>query len=1193
MSRMGLTVAAAAGACAAAWGARLTSQSYVQDGLVAQFDAIENVGVGRHENAPAVWKDLKGGASIAVPSGAGWIDRAYDSKRITHTIKGMPEFYLDSVSTEVAMNRIENGPANNYPRIIHHPASDGTYSVYLSGTGSTPQFFIEDRGSPRPTFNAFNAGTIGMVSDPAGYRTYNNGLYTGQSSGGTIATHKLAAAGDWAMNRQSGYLAGYYRALRHYDRPLTPYEFERNAVIDQLRFFSFTVTGTAGEAARPWATAGWTPPHGRTEACPNTLTNDYAQVIAATVSVAAADGVALRGLSLEDGAKLALGAGVDVPVKILWVEGEPVARGLYTGAAGTVGRKVDWIEGAGLVRVGGGYYAKFPVPVSRLGPLNYVQDGLITQFDALDNEGKGEFNPEAANWRNHLMDGGMPFTKETSWLGGRYLHKESGEVAVGPFPSFRRDLVTCECVVNILQSGGSYPRPFAMGEQFSVYFDQASLNAQVYISGQKPDTRPGLGTFRTGTVAILSDEKGYGGAVDGVVKAMTDAPVKLGITAVHQNWSFGYGGTMVANYAGLRLYNRRLSEEELAWNTLIDRLRYFSWAYADDGEQDPVAWADVAWQVPAGQTDAAPSATTNQYASISRATVAVAATDDVALAGLALDDGAKLAVAADAVVSAKVLFVNGEQIPHGIYTGADGTTGMAVDWVVGGGQVRVAGALDRGIPTICPVADADGWFTFGLPDGEQDQRHIVGEHPVWDDYVFPEGAKLRLRGYILLETVPDVFADYDTTQLQYALVNGARAYAADRPFDVPPGATIRYFPATWKPSATVANRYDLDKPNQTLAAKLSGDVNVAGTFSQLNDYSVNLTHAGCISGPGYLSLTSYGRQVRFTGAFALNGNVDVQQNGNGFWIDTLAVTSTLQTVSLSSCNNQYGVDEWYSASFAMFGKDGSDATADHPLDIVQLTGRGISMLDGNGRRWRTGGHVIVWGSNTVHVGSLYEGLHVIADRNDQECRNGFLGRTYTSKGIGRVEIDAFNSGTVYGSTNVEVTVGAMAAGTAFDFTYQSNAVNRLALDITGACAANTTVKATDLAMLPARLSGFAGTVTLTETEAKSYEMPIDFTAGLDGIYNPVGCNGSGTLAAAPATGTIDATFPTEDMEIEPGKYALARFSAGGDLLKNWTVTLNGERTSTARVGHHALQVRKDATGIWLGVDLPAMTIILR
>ena len=90
-------------------------QSYVQDGLVAQFDAIENVGVGRHENAPAVWKDLKGGASIAVPSGAGWIDRAYDSKRITHTIKGMPEFYLDSVSTEVAMNRIENGPANNYP----------------------------------------------------------------------------------------------------------------------------------------------------------------------------------------------------------------------------------------------------------------------------------------------------------------------------------------------------------------------------------------------------------------------------------------------------------------------------------------------------------------------------------------------------------------------------------------------------------------------------------------------------------------------------------------------------------------------------------------------------------------------------------------------------------------------------------------------------------------------------------------------------------------------------------------------------------------------------------------------------------------------------------------------------------------------------------------------------------------------
>ena len=37
---------------------KLTAKSYVQDGLIAMWDGIENVGWGRHEDSPAIWKNL-------------------------------------------------------------------------------------------------------------------------------------------------------------------------------------------------------------------------------------------------------------------------------------------------------------------------------------------------------------------------------------------------------------------------------------------------------------------------------------------------------------------------------------------------------------------------------------------------------------------------------------------------------------------------------------------------------------------------------------------------------------------------------------------------------------------------------------------------------------------------------------------------------------------------------------------------------------------------------------------------------------------------------------------------------------------------------------------------------------------------------------------------------------------------------
>ena len=60
-----------------------------------------------------------------------------------------------------------------------------------------------------------------------------------------------------------------------------------------------------------------------------------------------------------------------------------------------------------------------------------------------------------------------------------------------------------------------------------------------------------------------------------------------------------------------------------------------------------------------------------------------------------------------------------------------------------------------------------------------------------------------------------------------------------------------------------------------------------------------------------------------------------------------------------------------------------------------------------------------------------------------------------------------------------------------------------------------------------------------------------------------------------------------------GEYALARFTAGGDLLASWTVTLSGQSVDSAIVSGMKVEVKKDATGLWLEVRKPDVTFIIR
>ena len=65
-SRMLLGCVWAVAASAALPAAAYTSASYVQDGLIAQWDAIDNEGTGTHNPAATVWKDLAGPTDLTI-----------------------------------------------------------------------------------------------------------------------------------------------------------------------------------------------------------------------------------------------------------------------------------------------------------------------------------------------------------------------------------------------------------------------------------------------------------------------------------------------------------------------------------------------------------------------------------------------------------------------------------------------------------------------------------------------------------------------------------------------------------------------------------------------------------------------------------------------------------------------------------------------------------------------------------------------------------------------------------------------------------------------------------------------------------------------------------------------------------------------------------------------------------------------
>ena len=228
---------------------------------------------------------------------------------------------------------------------------------------------------------------------------------------------------------------------------------------------------------------------------------------------------------------------------------------------------------------------------------DYVQGGLITHFDAINNEGTGTHNASATKWKDLKGSASITLASGASW-GDKYLSSGTGKHSIANMPAYNRGSVTVEAAVDVTATGMSdsmkWPRIFANTEDFSIHYSNGRKDLCLFmraISGAAQGRAYyGTSLFSTGTVAGFSGSDGYGIAVDGKVGVNTvqSSSVALQIAA-NSTWTLnGYpnGSTLAGRYYGFRMYNRKLTAEEFLQNAIVDKARYrntYLTGYRDSG----------------------------------------------------------------------------------------------------------------------------------------------------------------------------------------------------------------------------------------------------------------------------------------------------------------------------------------------------------------------------------------------------------------------------------------------------------------------------------------------------------------------------------------------------------------------------------------------------------------------------------
>lgn len=226
---------------------RPTAKSYVQDGLVAMWDGIENAGWGTHVAAATTWKDLSGNGWGFPASNLRFHADHVEALAKVSSAKSSTDFWDWSAATfESVCERPYTTDWNNgffqLGRIgifnINNPAINA-YSWYTNqSTSNWRALYLFSREADARNFDLAHRGFVTDFTSPKNnQQVFRNGIYlpnlvyVDEMWTQTIAHNALRAT----LNKGTVGTPKYW-CIRLYNRALTAEEIQHNFKIDKKRF---------------------------------------------------------------------------------------------------------------------------------------------------------------------------------------------------------------------------------------------------------------------------------------------------------------------------------------------------------------------------------------------------------------------------------------------------------------------------------------------------------------------------------------------------------------------------------------------------------------------------------------------------------------------------------------------------------------------------------------------------------------------------------------------------------------------------------------------------------------------------------------------------------------------------------------------------------------------------------------------
>ncbi len=534
-----------------------SSSLYVQDGLIACWDGIENAGAGVHDGSATVWKDVKGGYEFALTGVTVNDDRM--------TFSGSTSSYGTLSAADTTSSFVV--------------ASNGTMEiVYRSDTGAGTQVLLQSTDSSGLAFGIFSGNNIilrSSSSTAAQMLPFTSGantncvsvFYTSRAPVSAVVNGgKMALSGSnyWGYpgtttvigkraSNVSGFLGSIY-CIRLYNRHLSDEEIAANYEIDQKRFIF--------------------------------------QVDESTLQVSSSvDGIA-SSPSPAYGLVSGLSAGAAVPATCGHTEVTNSNGSVYSCTGWKLYNENDVVVSNGT---GSAFTYVHPTPAAyrklewqweiTSPPTRYVQDGLIACWDGIENAGAGVHEDNVAVWKsivggyeftlnNVTVDANcMTFAGSTSSYGtlsatdtaSTFLAAKSGTLEI----VYRSRTGTGSQV--IMQSTGAAGMAFSIWETSKILpYTSSSQAAQLSFS------------FTSGTEVNFAAVRYVSGApVTAIANGSALSPANASSwaspgseTIIGNRYTKASANSFPGSIYAIRLYDRQLTDPEILANQSIDQQRF-------------------------------------------------------------------------------------------------------------------------------------------------------------------------------------------------------------------------------------------------------------------------------------------------------------------------------------------------------------------------------------------------------------------------------------------------------------------------------------------------------------------------------------------------------------------------------------------------------------------------------------------